>query len=258
MSSRKSDSSTSWSVGRSNTSRTRTAAAPETRAAGDPAAIQNLEDAHVVAVRHLQRQNERLRELEELNKQQRATEAQQQQQRQATDGVRTAHDVDTRAQQGAGILGAGVRGYRQSSPLLSARKHKTVRKALTARAAGGDDDCSGDDYSIASLDDATYSAGSDASDSIWVDSDSGEQPGSTCDDSSAGDGGSGAGSNAWDSDSSDSCKPARKCAHIAGVADGMLRQRAATASPVCHDCAQLQCKLRVTKLSVFTTHARLQ
>ncbi|KAG5181560.1 hypothetical protein JKP88DRAFT_354680 [Tribonema minus] len=147
--------------------------------------IQKLEDAHGVTVRHMQRQNERLRELEELNKQQRATEAQQQQQRQATDGVRTAHDVDTRAQQGAVILRGGIRGYRQSSPLPSMAKCKPVRKALTARAADGNDDCSGDDDSIASLDDATYSAGSDASDSTWVDSDSGERPGSTCDDSSA-------------------------------------------------------------------------
>ncbi|KAG5178187.1 hypothetical protein JKP88DRAFT_248277 [Tribonema minus] len=252
-----------------------------------------LEDEHGIAVRDLQRQNgqqqERLRQLQEVNKQQRvaseqqqgrlreleeqnrqlaignqqrATEAQQRQQRQVTNGVRTAHGVKFRAPQHAGMLGGGVQGYRQISPLPSPAKRNPqpsttattsssgggdahtaavtglVREALTAPGAGeGDDDCSGDDHNIHSLDDdaeanssvsqeeAQISCQESEADSTYIDSDSGERAGSTCDKRPAGDAGSGASSDAWDSDSSNSVTLARKCARIAGPANGIPRRQ---------------------------------
>ncbi|KAG5187514.1 hypothetical protein JKP88DRAFT_288130 [Tribonema minus] len=177
-----------------------------------------------------EQQQGRLRELEEDNRQLRVTianqrrtsEAKQQQHCQATGVVRTAHGAE---QQGAGMLGGDERVNRQSSlvppteegePQIPATETaggsgggishtkavtRPVGEALTAGDAGGsDDDCSGNDHNIHSLDvDANHdsvsqevaenschesethtdtgdacSAGSDASDSTYVCSDNGE------------------------------------------------------------------------------------
>ncbi|KAG5187513.1 hypothetical protein JKP88DRAFT_254047 [Tribonema minus] len=134
---------------------------------------------------------------------------------------------------------------------------RPVGEALTAGDAGGSDgDCSGDDHSIHSLDvDANHdsvgqevaensshesetntdaggacSAGSDASDSTYVCSDSGERFTGMCEERVVADDSSDADSYARGSDSSSNFKPIRKCARIAGVASSNPRRRAAAAS----------------------------
>ncbi|KAG5179867.1 hypothetical protein JKP88DRAFT_241829 [Tribonema minus] len=118
---------------------------------------------------------------------------------------------------------------------------------------GGDDDCSGDEYSIHSLDvDAdvnsvsqevaenschesetntnaggTCSGSSGASNSPYINSHCGERIGATCDERVLAGDSSNAGSDARDSDSSNNFEPARKSARIAGVASGAPRRRAA-------------------------------
>eukprot|EP00611_Tribonema_gayanum_P020136 TRINITY_DN3617_c0_g1_i1.p1 TRINITY_DN3617_c0_g1~~TRINITY_DN3617_c0_g1_i1.p1 ORF type:complete len:287 (+),score=55.69 TRINITY_DN3617_c0_g1_i1:1-861(+) len=179
--------------------------------------------------------------------------------RQELDGARTGSDTSLQQQR------EGIRAPQPPTLAVSGSGDSNARagvvdggggEALTAGDAGSNDDCSGDDYSIHSLDidadvdsvsqevadnnchasethtDAggTCSADSGASDSTYICSDCGKRVGSICDKSLAGDDDSGAVSDAWDSDSSKNCKPVRKSARIAGLANGIPRRRAAPAS----------------------------
>ncbi|KAG5178065.1 hypothetical protein JKP88DRAFT_248362 [Tribonema minus] len=199
--------------------------------------LQKLEEVNKRQRAASEQRQGRLRELEEqlritIENQQRAMGAgsEQLQQWQLTDGMRTAYGVETKLQQGAGMLGGD---NHQLSTLHAEMQTKSPTTASTSSShCGGGNAHTGAvtrprrRLQHPSLDNDTKlevgsvslevaenscqereegtdagggnSGGSDACDSTYIDSDSGEraQAGSTCDESSAGDGGSGAGSGA--------------------------------------------------------------
>ncbi|KAG5182520.1 hypothetical protein JKP88DRAFT_255909, partial [Tribonema minus] len=105
-------------------------------------------------------------------------------------------------------------------------------ETFTVSDAGGGDNCSGDDYSIHSLDvDADgNSVSEEVAENSCQESEANDDAGGACSGGLVAGDSRGTGSDNWHSDSSNNCKPVRKSARIAGVANGIPRQHAAAAS----------------------------
>ncbi|KAG5187509.1 hypothetical protein JKP88DRAFT_353709 [Tribonema minus] len=145
--------------------------------------------------------------------------------RQVTDGMWTAHGSETSAQQ---QQRAGMRephppmrtasGSGDSNAPAGAVNGGEGEAFTAGDADGGDDDCSGNDYSIHSLDVGAdvVSASQEVDENSCHERKANDDAGGACSGGGLNAGeSSDAGDDAWDSDSSNNCKPVRKSARIA-------------------------------------------